>query len=177
VFRAGSDSIEDLNHKVREGISRLKGLEVGNELGVEILAQLIEGKKTVSEIVERIYGVTSSDEGFASSYGRVWREIRRLESRGLVSRKFFGNEKPYRLTDLAVTNLARIGGEEKQIRVIPRVDMVSYLVTITISVVVALHSKDLLVLPEIGTLGLFVLFGFSAGISFTRGIQSIRRVF
>jgi hypothetical protein len=41
VFRADSDSIENidrLNTRVREGISKLKGLDVGDVLSIEILA-------------------------------------------------------------------------------------------------------------------------------------------
>lgn len=63
VFRVGSDDIENVEQlkvRVREGVSRLKGLEIGDELGVKILSQLIEGRMTVSEIVERIYHFTVS---------------------------------------------------------------------------------------------------------------------
>ena len=60
MFRAGSENIEKLKDKVKDGITRLKGLEIGDELAVEILSQLVEGKKTVAEIVETIYGLRNS---------------------------------------------------------------------------------------------------------------------
>ena len=52
MFRAGSDNtenIQNLKDKVKEGITKLKDLEIGDELAVEILAQLVEAKKTAAE--------------------------------------------------------------------------------------------------------------------------------
>jgi hypothetical protein len=177
VFRAGSEDIDDLKQRVSEGVSKLRGLDIGDELTVEILGQLIHGRKTLTEITEGIYGLGRSDEGFKSSYGRVDREIRKLESKGLVSRKLFGNNKPYRLTQLAIINLAKIGGDEQQLRVIQRIDLVPYLATLGIAFMAFSEAMGWLVLPEIGTLLIFVSLGFSAGLSFGRILQTIRRVF
>jgi hypothetical protein len=120
VFRAGNDNIENLKGRVKDGMTKLKGLEIGDELAVEVLAQLVDGKKTVAEIVETVYGLRNSDQGYLPIYARVWRQVRQLESRGLVSTRVFGRDKPYRLTQLAIINLAKIGGEEQQVPVIPR---------------------------------------------------------
>jgi hypothetical protein len=107
VFRAdseGAKQVDQLQHRVREGVSKLKGLDMGDELSVEILGQLVQGRKTTTEITESIYGLSYSDEGWKSSYSKVNRQIRRLESKGLVSRRLLGKDKPYRLTRLAVTS-------------------------------------------------------------------------
>ncbi len=177
VFRAGSDDIDDLKRRVVDGVSKLKGLDIGDDLAVEILGQLVHGKRTLTEISEGVYGLGRSDEGFQSCYTKVRREIRRLESRGLVSRKLFGNNKPYRLTRLAVTNLARIGGgEEQQDRVIPRVDLVPYLGTAGTAIVAFLQSRGFLHFPEMGTIALLLLFGAFIGISICRTLETIRRV-
>jgi hypothetical protein len=74
---------------VKEGITKVKG----PELAVEIPAQLAEGRKTAAKIVEGVYGLQNPDEGFISAYGRVWREIRRLQSKGLVSTGILGPEQ------------------------------------------------------------------------------------
>ena len=177
MFRAGSDDIDDMKQRVIEGVSKLKGLDIGDELAIEILSQLIQGRKTLTEITEGIYGLARSDEGFKSSYGRVDREIRKLESKGLVSRKLFGNNKPYRLTQFAIINLAKIGGEEQQLAIVQRIDLVPYLATLVIAIVAFSEARGWLFLPEIGTLGLFVSLGFAAGLSFGRILQTIRRVF
>jgi hypothetical protein len=177
VFRAGSEDIDALKQRVADGVAKLKGLDIGDQLAVEILSQLVGGRKTHTEIREGIYGLIRSDEGFKSSYGRVDREIRKLESRGLVSRRLFGNDRPYRLTQLAIINLAKIGGEEQQVAVIQRIDLVPYTATLVMAVVAFLEANGWLILPEIGTLSLFVCLGFAGGLSFGRILQTIRRVF
>ncbi len=177
VFWADSDNIDDLKRRVRSGVSKLRGLEVGDDLGLEVLAQLVDGKKTASEIVEQVYGIISTDEGFASSYGKVRREIRKLESKGLVSRRLFGNEKPYSLTDLAIINLARIGGEGKQIPVLPRKDIALYALTGVIAIPVVLSNIDYIQLTELGTIGLLIFFCVLFGISLCRFFEALRRVF
>jgi hypothetical protein len=180
VFRADSDQqekIESLQLRVKEGVSKLRGLDIGDQLAVEILSQLVDGRKNASEIVELIYGLKRDDEGFNSSYNRVSREIRRLESKGLVSRALFGKEKPYRLTELAVSNLARIGGEGKQVSMVPWYDIAIYLTTLVVTVPTVLHAWDWFQLPEIGTIGLFGFLCFFLGISVCELVRTLRRVF
>ena len=180
MFRASSESsenIDKLQHRVRDGVSKLKGLDFGDELAVEILAQLVEGKKTVAEIVERAYGLRVSDEGFHSSYSKVRRVVRRLESKGLISRKLLGRDKPYRLTHHAVANLARIGGEEEQLPLFPRADLVAYLVTTVAAVPVSLHAVGWVELGEAVTVGLLPSLCFFLGISFYGAVRTMRKVF
>ena len=177
MFRAGSDNIENLQGKVRAGVAKLRGLDIGDELSIEILAQLIEGKKTVTEIVEAVYGLKHFEDGFVSSYGRVWREIRRLESKGLVSTRLLGRNKPYRLTQLAIINLAKIGGEEQQVPIIPRIDLIPYLGTVGIAIVAILQSSGLLQLSDLGSFFLLLFFGIFFGLSLGRALETVRRVF
>jgi hypothetical protein len=177
VFRAGSENIDELHLKVREGISKLRGLDIGDELAVEILGQLVEGRRTITEIVDHIYGVTTSDEGFYSSYSRVRREIRKLESKGLVSGKLFGKEKPYRLTELAVINLARIGGEAKQLGVLPRTDITLYTATGLSALPVLFLARGLLALSNPETATAFGCFCVLLGLSLGRFLGTLRRVF
>ena len=128
-------------------------------------------------MVELIYGFTRDEEGYKSSYGRVRREIEHLESKGLVSRKLFGKEKPYRLTQLAIINLARIGGEEQQQDLVTKTDLTIYLVTFSLSLPVALQASNWLYLGEITTVGLFPTFCFFLGFSCSRILQTLQRVF
>jgi hypothetical protein len=177
VFRAGSDDIDDLKQRVIDGVSKLKGLDIGDELAIEILGQLIHGKKTLTEICEGIYGLGRSEEGFQSCYTKVRREIRRLESRGLVSRKLFGNNKPFRLTQHAIINLARIGGEEQQLPIIPKIDAIAYLATFGLSLLIITLAMGFYQLSEMGTLGLFGGFCLLLGISICEILRALRRVF
>jgi len=172
-----SDGIEELHRRVRDGVSRLRGLEMGNELGVEILSRLVDGNRTVSEIVEQIYGVKSSEEGFFTCYTRTRREVRKLESKGLVSRSLLGRDRPYRLTNLAVINLARIGGREEQLRVVPRVDIATYFVTLVSAVPLVLIASEWVEFSQPVTSSLFGIFCVLLGISLCRFLQALRRVF
>lgn len=169
--------MEDLHNKVRDGVSKLRGLNIGDELSVEILSNLIEGRMTVAEITERVYGLTNNDEGYSSCYSRIRRGIRRLESKGLVSRSLFGTNQPFRLTELAVINLAKIGGEEKQMKVVPRTDLVVYLATIVLALPVVFSALTLVEIAELSIISIFGCFCFLLGISFTRIVMSVRRVF
>jgi hypothetical protein len=179
VFRADSDNIEQvdrLQRRVRAGVSRLRGIEIGDELSIEVLAQLIDNRKSQTEIVEGIYGLSRPDEGFKSCYTRIGRELRRLESKGLVSRQLFGRDKPYRLTQHAVINLAKIGGREQQVPILPAIDIPFYLAMIVSGVLVGLSVAGLMEIPELSSIGLFGIFCVLFGISITRFAQTVRRV-
>ena len=173
----GPREIDDLQRRVHGGISRLKGLEIGDELEIEILAQLVNTRRTITEIVEGVYGLRSTDEGFSSSYTRVRRGTRRLESRGLITTRIFGRDKPYKLTDLAIINLARIGGEARQIPTLPRIDIATYLATTGLSVPVIVLGAKWFQISDIGVVALFAAFFFLLGASFVRFLQTLRRVF
>ena len=103
--------------------------------------------------------------------------MRRLESKGLVSTGLLGREKPYRLTDLAIVNLARIGGEAKQIPAMPRKDVATYLATLILSLPLVLVALRWVEFSEPALVGTFGAFCFLFGVSFSRLVQSIRRVF
>ena len=177
MSRGGPRELDELEHKVHTGVSKLRGLDIGDELEVEILAKLVSTRRTITEIVEAVYGLASGEEGFSSSYTRVRRGIRRLESRGLVSTTLLGRDKPYRLTDLAVINLARIGGESRQMQALPRIDLAAYLATTGLSIPVIVLGSKWLPLTDLGVVALFAAFFFLLGASFVRFLQTLRRVF
>ncbi len=176
MFRAGSDDIDSLKRRVVDGVSKLKGLDIGDELAVEILSQLVQGRKTITEITEGIYGLSRSDEGFGSCFNRVGREVRRLESKGLVSRRLFGNNRPYRLTQHAVINLAKIGGEESQVPLIPKADLAVYVVTAILSVPNAIQAMNWVELSGTPTIILLTSFFFFLGVSSYGAVRLFRRV-
>lgn len=174
--RAGR-GVEGLESDVRKGVSRIRGLELGDEVAVEVLTQLVEGRKTMSEIVEGVYGLTRSDEGFSSSFTKVRRATKRLESSGLVSTGLFGRDKPYRLTDLAMINLARIGGGRGQVRILPRIDILTYAATAALSLPVAFLGLGWVELLDSGVIVVFGCFFYLLGASTVRVVQAFRKVF
>ena len=177
VSRGGSGHIDDFGQRVVNGVSRLRGLDIGDELEVEILGQLVRSRRTVAEMVEGIYGLGSADEGFNSCYTRVRRGVKRLESKGFISTNIFGWNKPYRLTDLAMVNLARIGGDVKQLDVVSRYDLAAFLATAALMVPVSVLGAEWFQLSDLGVVVLFAAFFFLLGACFVRFLQTFRRVF
>jgi hypothetical protein len=173
----GGDGFNGLHTDVEKGVSRVRGLELGDQVAVEVLTQLVEGRKTVTEIVEGVYGLRRSDEGFSSCFTKVRRATKRLESSGLVSTGIFGRDKPYRLTDLAIINLARIGGGREQIRVLPRIDLLTYAATAAFSLPVASLGLGWLQMFDSGVIVVFGCFFYLLGVSTVRIVQTLRKVF
>ena len=60
---------------------------------------------------------------------------------------------------------------------VPRIDLLLYMVTLSLSVPIALQARDWLYLGEITTVGLFPTFCFFLGLSCSRVVQTIKRVF
>ena len=67
---------------------------------VGIVRKLLPGSRISSELVEAVYDVRRGDEGFQTYYTKIRRAIADLESRGFVSRRLFGRDRPFRLTQL-----------------------------------------------------------------------------
>lgn len=180
MFRADSDSIDNIDKlktKAKEGVSKLRGLDMGDVLSIEILSQLVDGRKSTAEIVEEVYGLRKGDEGFKSCYSRVSRAIKKLESRGLISRQLFGRDKPYRLTQLAIINLARIGGEEQQMMLVPRTDMAAYAGALALALPLAMRALGMLTISGEVEVWLFPCFCFLLGVCFVEVLRTFRRVF
>jgi hypothetical protein len=137
----------------------------------------VDGRKSTAEIVELVYGLRKGDDGFKSCYSRVGRAIRRLESKGLVSRRLLGRDKPYRLTQLAITNLARIGGEEQQMALVPKIDLATYVGTLSLGIPFAMRALGLLTMSGDLALWMFPSFCFLLGICFVEVLRTFRRVF
>ncbi len=89
-------------------MNELKNLDL-SLLQAEVLAHLVEGKKTVTELCQMIYGVEPFDPSFEMYYARVRRAARNLKHRGLISTPLLGKEKPYRLTNHGILQMASLG--------------------------------------------------------------------
>lgn len=173
--RAGAEqSLSHLRSRLRRSMKELARSEF-SLLQIEIVEELLSGRRTVAELVEAIYSISRGHEGFATHYSRVRREIRQLESKGfVVPRKLFGRDKPYALTQLAVAKLTRIEGVEpgQSQHVVPRMDYLVYLGAILLWIVAST------VLGASGHVSTIVVaaFFFTSGIAFCRFLQTVRRV-
>jgi len=162
--------------RVRKGVSRLKGVDVTDQLEIEILSQLLDGNRTSAEIVHSVYGLGRGDPGFSSVYSRVRRSLRRLEYKGLVSRKLFGRDRPYRLTQLAKINLARIGGEEEQVGPLRGADLLVWSGTVCLAGLVGALGSGWVRLPNPALFVVFGSFFYFLGLTTSSLIHAVRRV-
>lgn len=91
---------EDLSR--RRVISRIADsvhrLDLKSGLQTEVLREIVEGPRTVRELVQIIFGEDRDNPSFETHYARTRRALKQLEARGYVSAALFGREKPYRLT-------------------------------------------------------------------------------
>ncbi len=80
--RQGLNSRDEIRASLRSSVKALGDLGFGTELQREILRRIIDGRRTITELVELIYGTSRDDQGFKADFMKVSRAIRRLESRG-----------------------------------------------------------------------------------------------
>ncbi len=85
--------------------------ELTNMVQVQIVRELLNGRRTVAELVEALFALRQGDEGYLAQYYQIDKELKLMGSRGLVSRRPFGRDKPYALTQHAVARLTMILGQ------------------------------------------------------------------
>ena len=161
--------------RMLENLKDLRNLEVATVLEAEIVARLLNGRRTSGELAEEIFGVNRDAESFHSYYMRVCRALHSLERRGYVGTKLFGRDRPYKLTQHCLGRLARLGSEEPP-RLIPPHDAAVYASTIIISSVAILARTGFLDLTRQGFMIMFTVGILLSGISITRFIEMIRKV-
>lgn len=151
--------------------------ELTNVVQVQIVEELIGGKRTVAELVTSLYGLKMGDPGYKTHYSQIHKELRQMGAKGLVSRKLLGRDKPYRLTQMAVARLTMIGSVKPSLetRALPRLDMLIYGLGLSLGVVGAwLATSRTASKPLIMALSLVLV--FVGGVAFTRFIETLRRV-
>ena len=150
-------------------------LEVSKSLHAEILSSLVHGRRTASELTEKIYGVTRESEDYRAYYMKVLRATRTLQRHGYVSTRLFGRDKPYKLTPFAAAKVMEI--EEGTSGVLPRIDIAVYLLTIGVAIVnIFLASSSPGWLEEPTTMLAYSLLLFLSGYCFSRLAIAVRKV-
>lgn len=173
-----SKTLAGIESQIAGPMKKLMEGELKDLTQAGIVRELLSGNRTSSELVEAICDVKRGDEGFQSYYTRVRREIADLESRGFVSRRLFGRERPYRLTQLAVARLTRMGNLAPTwgTCLIPKVDLLVYLVALCLAGICALVSTHIVDLPAGLWFLLLLSSAFLGGIAFTRFLEMVRKV-
>lgn len=167
--------LEPIRKRMVENARELRDLEVDRVLEAEIVAHLLNGRRTSGELAEQIFEVGPESDGFHSYYMRVSRALHSLEKRGYVSTKLFGRDRPYRLTDHCLRKLAKIGGEEPA-RLLPPQDIGVYASTLLLSAAAILARTGFLDLTRQAFTVLFALAVLLSGVSLTRFIEMVKKV-
>ena len=104
---------DDTLRRLDRIVGGIDELGLRSSMEAEVVRQLLRGRRTISEIVQLVFGQDPSSPGFHSSYVRVWRAVRELEAKGLVSAPLLGREKPYHLTGHGLGLILRILGDQR----------------------------------------------------------------
>jgi len=173
-----SKNLAEVESKIARSMKTLMEGELKDIAQAGIVRELLSGSRTSSELVESLYGLKRGDEGFQSYYTKIRREIADLESRGFVSRRLFGRERPYRLTQLAVVKLTRMAdlAPTWSTRLITRIDLIAYLAALSLAGTCALVSTHGIDLPASRWFALLLTSTFLTGIAFTRFVQMLKKV-
>lgn len=171
-------ALDDMESRLKGSMKSLVDSEFRSLAQVAIVRELLSGKRTVTELVEALYELKRGDEGFKTQYTRVMREVARLESKGFVSRRLFGRERPYRLTQLAVARITKIAGIEPSWspRLIRRADLVAYALALGTVVLSFLAARDVVRLSDAFVRVLRPISLFLGGLAFCRFLELLRRV-
>ncbi len=174
-----SRALAELESQISGTLKTLIEGELKDLTQVCIVRELLGGRRTASELVEAAYGVRRGELGFDSCHTRVRRALVDLESRGFVSRRLFGKDKPYYLTQLAIVRLTRMAkaAPRGRYRLLPRIDVAIYAAAVLLASICATASSGVFTLPE-GPWFLIVFSSalLSSGAALTRFLESVKAV-
>ncbi len=162
VLGEGFEGLEDFSREVK----RFSHLDL-DPLQARILKELIDGNRTMAELVLSIYNLEYRDDEYRTYQSRVRRAVKKLESSGFIAKKkLFGREKPYGITVYGAERIASIIPDMPGPVLIGRWDYALYTVTVAIGVVAWLLVEPILV----------NLFSLLLGMAALRSIYIVRRV-
>ncbi len=161
---------------VRKAAIKILAEEQGESLQVGVIKGLVDGPRSVAELVEEIYGVVKGEPSYMTSYTRTRRALAKLSARGMVSRKVFGSTKPYRLTRHARESLASYATGSDPPSLFPRIDRVVHASAITVAIALTLSLSGRIQVGQPLLSVLQSMFFFTLGLSTARVAQGLRRV-
>jgi hypothetical protein len=169
--------VDRLRRRIVEGLIELQKMQIRSIAQGQVVASLLEGRKTIAELVEAIYGYTSDSPEYNAGYMKISRALQDLAARGYVSRTLLGRDKPYRLTKFALETLLSM--QDKVIlprALVSRLDIIFYILSILFITGALLRGTGLLELSRGWSLMLYGSLLFLLGASFSRIIDTFRRV-
>ncbi len=170
----GSSRIRRYLDRVAKNARDLDRMRISSALEAEILSALIQGRRTVSELTEQMFGVTRGDPNYHTYYMKVRRATKGLQRRGYVATRLFGRDKPYKLTPFAFEKMTDV--KEGTPRVLPARDAFAFVATVAFGLanMALANSSPWLSTPL--TLVVYTVFVFLAGYCLSRLAAVFRRV-
>jgi hypothetical protein len=159
---------------VRDIQNELDVAVLSNVTQVRIVQELLKGRRTVARLVEEFYGLRKGDPEFSTHYSRVRKELEDLESRAMVSRRMFGRDKPYSLTQIGMERLTRLRGSPSP-RILALPDALTYAAALILGAICAAVIMTGVNAGTPITLLAFV-FVFVGGSAFSRLSRALGRV-
>jgi hypothetical protein len=167
----------DVKHRLRKSMTHFRTLEIDTLLQAEILAELIDGPRSSTELVERILHTDRSNpREFEASCARVRRGLKNLGARGYVSRGLLRRNSPHRLTRYAVARLADIQTGYDPERIVTRATLCLLSGSVITGILSLMRYAGILVLGRPVTGTLFAFFFLFTGATLTRLVDSLRRL-
>jgi hypothetical protein len=142
----------------------------------EILIRLADGRRTATELSVQIYGNDANNPSAETYYARIRRAARDLQRRGFVSTPLLGRDKPYRLTEHGILQIASLGNSARSSpSIIGYKDIISLLSVLALGLLSLLLSDT----SPPATIGFASssLFFVAVGISLTRLYLIVKKVF
>jgi hypothetical protein len=168
----GQEKAEDLVDELMTSTRQIGSLDL-SPLQIEIVRELMDGKRTLTEIALKIYGVRYGDASYEAVYSRLRRAVAGLEKTGIVSRSgLFGRGKPYHLTQFGVACLAKIAPGMEKPRIMTFLDQL----ILGLILPLALISYYLSETGGQAYIASIAILFFFIGVGVSRSIQIMRRV-
>ena len=157
-----NDAFKEISHTTRK-LTHL-GL---TPIQTEVLREIVDGNRTLSELTLAIFHSRYTDEKFQTYRSRIKRAVKTLERRGFVSKKsILGRDKPYGLTQHGIAKITAIAPGMPDPAVFEVYDVVVFPATVFLAMVACLTLE-----PAITN-----LFSVFLGISIVRAARLVRRV-
>jgi len=172
-----AEDLQRIESRLRSSARSLDKLGLASVIEANIIADLLDGRKTVAELVERLYQVARDNPHYSAYYDKVRRAAGSLESKGYVARRLLGRDKPYKLTRLGWERILAASLDAEPPRTISGLDTVLYLATLALGGLCWLLAGHTNLSPGTESyLALFSAFLIAVGMSIVRFLEIVRGI-
>lgn len=165
-YRMSNHDLEDVLTQISRTTKKLAHLRL-TPVQTEILKEIVNGNRTVSELTFAIFHSRYTDERFETYHSRTKRAVKNLERRGFIAkRRLLGRDKPYGLTHHGMASIVSIIPEMPGHRVLGRWDLLLFPLTSLVGVAAFATFDPILT----------NLFSLLLGVTIVRAVGVLRRI-